>query len=151
MRVEALALEQAFGEQQRHGRVVGPRAARQIEGSAAEQVPDGREAARLAKLGVRGQRIAHGQPDQRSLEPLAQRARGIQDIGGLHGIGLARPVEDVIALLVGFRDVRPGLRAFVVAPQLVEPDQRRIGGQAVFDEMTGDRRLVRPMPARQCT
>jgi hypothetical protein len=31
------------------------------------------------------------------------------------------------------------LRAFIVAPELVEPDQRRIGGQAVFDEMTGDR------------
>ena len=81
VRIEAFALEQAFGEQQRHGRIVGPRAARQIEGSAAEQVPDGREAPRFAELRVRGQRIAHGQPDQRSLEPLAQRSRGIQDIG----------------------------------------------------------------------
>ena len=84
MRVEAFAFEQAFREQQRHGRIVGPRAARQIEGPAAEQVADRGEAPGLAELRVRGKRIAHGQPDQRPLESLAQRARGVQHVGCLH-------------------------------------------------------------------
>ena len=63
VRVESFALEQAFGQQQRHGGVVGPGAARLVEGTAAQQVPHGGEAARLAELRVRGQRVAHGQPD----------------------------------------------------------------------------------------
>ena len=50
--------------------------------------PTGGEAAGLAELRVRGQRIADGEADQRALEALAQAARGVQDVGRLRGIAL---------------------------------------------------------------
>ena len=70
--IEAFALEQAFGQQQRHGRVVGPGAARQVERPAAQQVADRREAAGLAELRMRRERVADGQAQQRALEAVAQ-------------------------------------------------------------------------------
>ena len=153
VRVEAFALEQALGEQQRHGGVVGPGAARQIEGPAAQQVADGREAARLAELGVRGQRIAHREPDQRALESLAQRARRVQHLGRLQWDRRCRQPRRGCS-----RAVRrsPARRARCASARC-----RCHSSLSRISAASGDSPCsmrwqattvpVRPMPARQCT
>src|SRR5579862_4909056 len=73
-RIEAFAFEEALGETQRHGGVVTPPAAWQLERSSAEHVAHRCEATRAAKLRGGGNRIADRKPKQRPLESPAQAA-----------------------------------------------------------------------------
>src|SRR5690606_3625952 len=65
-RVEAAALEDALGEAERHGGVIGPLARREAVGPAAAQVVERREAAGPLELDGRAERVADGESEQRA-------------------------------------------------------------------------------------
>ena len=69
-RIETAALEQALGQQQRHGGIVGPGPPPKIERPTAEQVAHGSETARFPKLRMRRECVADRQAQQGSLEAL---------------------------------------------------------------------------------
>src|SRR5207245_6023556 len=60
-RIEAAAFYEALGEAERHRGVVSPRAGREVEGAATDDVGDGPERARLAELEGRPERVAGGE------------------------------------------------------------------------------------------
>ncbi len=68
--VETADLDEALGQAERHGGVVGPGARRQPEGAAADQVREGVEGAGRAELHRGAQRVADGQADQRAADAL---------------------------------------------------------------------------------
>ncbi len=156
-RIERLALEQALREAQRHGRIVAPAPARQLERPAAEQIGHWRERSRPAVLGGRAERIAERQPEQRAEIALAQRARSRERRGIEQRIARGRdhrqrgqrdhpgrPVPHVLALRTRFRNVGPVQRARRLAPQARELRERLLPAEPVFRQQTADHRRAAP-------
>ena len=122
------------------------------KGPAAQQVADGGEAARLAELSMRGQRVAHREAQQCALEAVAQGARGVHDLGRPGRIRRRR------------RRRRMKSRCSSVSGTSGQVSERSLPCQSSLRRASaaaGDRPCsirwqattvpVRPMPARQCT
>ena len=82
-RHEATGLDQALGQAQRHGGVVGPLPRAQPEGAAADHVGDRREAARRLELERSAERIADGEAEQRAAHAARLNAVTVRGHGGL--------------------------------------------------------------------
>ncbi len=62
--IESPAFDETLGEAEGHGCVVGPLARLEVEGTAADHVGDGLEAARRLELQTGSQGVADGKPEQ---------------------------------------------------------------------------------------